>query len=830
MSTLFVNPAVSAALLIIVKATVLLGVAAIVQALLYRWTSAATRHLVWTLGIVGVLLLPVLSLALPDWTVAIRAAAPKVADRAPVIGRGQQPMNLPTSSASLARTLEAAPEAPPASLRLRGFAAMTDALSSPAVLGGVYAAGVIIMLIQLAVQRWNIRRLAREATDMRGFEWTRLSIECAHSIGVHRPVRLLRSRESSMPMAFGTRRPAILLPALAATWPDDRRRAVVLHELAHVVRYDCLVQTLAFAACTVYWFHPAAWWVARRLRIERELACDDRVIAAGTQPRDYAGHLLEIAYTFGTHRAPALAVSMARPRQLEGRMLAVLDAARNRSVPALRTRIAGAAIAAALLFPLASARAAVVAIDPDVDLTPVTSAPLVAPPEHPAAAQDLKTMAAPLRESARGIVRPPSRDQIEPRLGEAGPPSRDQMEPRFGEAGMASGQTEPRFGEPGMASGQTEPRYGAGTWEIRPSETRGTVHLRLVEVNSSSGSDIPVDRLEGLTAAQLAGGGGPVQFRLRRDAGVFNFEGVLRNGVGAGTFSFTADQNFPAELAKRGFARPTADEQYQMARHDVGYAFLDELNTQGYAKPQTSELVRAGQHGVHVTYLHDMGALGYRLGSLEPLIELRDHGVTPVYVRELAEQGYKGLPADDLRRARDHGITPEYVRAMRDGGYGSLTMEQLINARDHGVSAQFVRELGDAGYRKLPLEELIRVRDHGVTPEYVRDMRQLGHDLPIGELVRARDHGVDVEFVRGMAALGFSKVSMDSLVRVRDHGVTPKYAQELKALGYDSLTVEDLVTLRDHGLTPDRIRAANARAGTRLPIDMLKSLAAGGMR
>jgi len=67
-------------------------------------------------------------------------------------------------------------------------------------------------------------------------------------------------------------------------------------------------------------------------------------------------------------------------------------------------------------------------------------------------------------------------------------------------------------------------------------------------------------------------------------------------------------------------------------------------------------------------------------------------------------------------------------------------------------------------------------------------------------------------------------------IRVRDHGVTPKYAQELKALGYDGLTVEDLVTLRDHGLTPDRIRAANARAGTRLPIDMLKSLAAGGMR
>ena len=241
-----------------------------------------------------------------------------------------------------------------------------------------------------------------------------------------------------------------------------------------------------------------------------------------------------------------------------------------------------------------------------------------------------------------------------------------------------------------------------GTWEVRRTNTDGVVRLRLVEINSSSDSNVPLERLEGLTAAQLTGSGGPVQFRMRRDAGTFTFEGVLRNGVGAGTFSFAADPNFPEELAKRGFARPTAAEQYQMARHDIGYAFVDELSKQGYTKPQTSELVRAGQHGVQATYLREMGELGYRLGSLAPLIELRDHGVTPSYVRELAQLGYKGLPADEIRRARDHGITPEYVTAMRDAGYGSLPMDALINARDHGVTPEFVRGLGDAGYAQAP--------------------------------------------------------------------------------------------------------------------------------
>jgi beta-lactamase regulating signal transducer with metallopeptidase domain len=806
MSTFFVDPTTAAALWIIIKASVLLGATVIAQALLRRRASAAIRHLVWTVAIVGLLLLPALSLALPDWRVVVRTAATNTADIPVVIDAVTEPADSDRPSTFFG---PGAGVVPSAQLAVR--------ISASTVIATVYAAGVLVMLMPLGIQWRTVRRLAREASEVQDSEWTRLFNECAGRMGVHRPVRLLRSRECSMPMAWGTCRPAILIPAIAETWAENRRRAVILHELAHVARYDCLTQTLAFVTCALYWFHPAAWWVARRLRIERELACDDRVIAAGTQAREYASHLLEIAYAFGNHRAPALAVSMAHPRQLESRMLAALDVARNRRLPALRVRLASAAIASALLLPLAAARPTLVAADIDAVPAPARIAPSAARPQDSASAPHLKPVGEILRESATVTARA------------------------------------------GAANVRTAQDQLPGTWEIRPTSTEGTVHLRLVEVNSSSGSNIPIERLEGLTAVQLAGAGGSVQFRLRRDAGTFTFEGVLRNGVGAGTFSFTPDPSFPVELAKRGFARPTAREQYQMARHDVGYGFVNELDTQGYSKPETSELVRAGQHGVHITYLREMGALGYRLGSLAPLIKLRDHGVTPAYIRELSEQGYKGLPADELRRARDHGISPEYVRAMRDAGYGSLPMDALIKARDHGVTPEFVRALGDAGHRNLPLDQLIRVRDHGVSPEYVRELRQLGHGLAIDELVRARDHGVsldyvramrdagygsltmeqlikardrgvNVEFVRGMATLGYGSLSLEALIRLRDRGVTPKYVQELKTLGYDRVTIEDLVTLRNHGLTADRIRAANARAGTRLPIDMLKSLAAGGMR
>src|SRR5206468_4957310 len=101
------------------------------------------------------------------------------------------------------------------------------------------------------------------------------------------------------------------------------------------------------------------------------------------------------------------------------------------------------------------------------------------------------------------------------------------------------------------------------------------------------------------------------------------FEGTLRSGVVAGTCTFAPSESFSSELAKRGLGRPTAAQQYALARNDIGFAFLDELTAQGYARPDLSALVAAAGHGVHLDYLREMGRLGYRLGVLESLIRQR---------------------------------------------------------------------------------------------------------------------------------------------------------------------------------------------------------------
>ena len=129
-----------------------------------------------------------------------------------------------------------------------------------------------------------------------------------------------------MPMTWGWLRPVVLLPIDSKSWPVERRRVVLLHELAHVKRLDCLTQQLAQLSCAVYWFNPLSWWAGFRMMVERERACDDLVLLLGSRPSEYAGHLLVLAREQRGKRGLSMAaVAMARGANLEGRLRAILD-------------------------------------------------------------------------------------------------------------------------------------------------------------------------------------------------------------------------------------------------------------------------------------------------------------------------------------------------------------------------------------------------------------------------------------------------------------------------------------------------------------------------
>ena len=342
-----------------VKATVLLVLAAVVTVFLRR-SPASLRHFVWALACGGVLALPLAAALLPNWRVAgwPRLDVPVAFNAEQIDGVPERAAPEPASQPRAAVTAPAVHAQDPGTTSALPDGAERWRLTTDwtALVFPVWLGGALAVLILLAVGLARIMWLDRVTRPMQDEAWLTLIEELSLELGLHRHVRLLQAGGPAMPMTWGIRRPAILLPAEADGWSAERRRDVLLHELAHVKRHDFLIQLIARVACAVYWFHPLVWLAATRLREERERACDDHVLRAGATPSAYATHLLEIARGLRAARATSLAtVAMARPAQLATRLLDVLDTRRRRDTLSARAALPAWLVAIAVVVPLAAA-------------------------------------------------------------------------------------------------------------------------------------------------------------------------------------------------------------------------------------------------------------------------------------------------------------------------------------------------------------------------------------------------------------------------------------------------------------------------------------------
>ena len=299
---------------------------------------------------------------------------------------------------------------------------------------------------------------------------------------------------------------------------------------------------------------------------------------------------------------------------------------------------------------------------------------------------------------------------------------------------------------PASAEGPTEVPETI-EWAITPSGSESDERIQLTlsyrsrggHSQWSNGTDL--NDLQGLDATQLAArDGGPVRFRIVRDAGRFDCEGIVRRQRGTGECRFESDPAFAAELERRGIGRPTRAESFGLALARVGIDLVDALERHRYPRPSVGDLMRGGIHGVTASYVEEMTGAGYHVGALEGLVEMRIHGVTAPYVRALAEAGYRP-EADMVRQLAIHGVTSDFIREMGALGYRRLTAEELVTLRIHGVSAQFVRDMAELGYERLSAEQLRNMRIHGVTPDYVRAKLRPNFRPTPEELVSLRIHG-----------------------------------------------------------------------------------------
>jgi len=345
-----------------VKGTLWLVAIAILAAIL-RNASAATRHLVWSLGIAGLFAMPFLLNGLP-WRIAVpiavapdaHRAQPSPLDDAPPALTDAGARSVRASTESLGTASGAAGSASGAAglgLAAAPVNAFTSARFGTALLV-VWLLGALLLTLRVLRSVAHVRRILANAELCEDAQLLELLDRLADRIGVRRPVSLVIAPGTPIPFTVGVRRPVIALPSGASEWTLDKQEAVLLHELAHVARFDLWTSLAAHVACAVYWLNPLVWLACRKMRIEGERACDDAVLRYGTRASDYADQLLQVVRETRNQWAPATAVAMARKSAFEGRLLAILAPGINRQRLTLRLAVPVTFGVALLALPIAA--------------------------------------------------------------------------------------------------------------------------------------------------------------------------------------------------------------------------------------------------------------------------------------------------------------------------------------------------------------------------------------------------------------------------------------------------------------------------------------------
>lgn len=219
-------------------------------------------------------------------------------------------------------------------------------LSGQYFLPGIWLAGFVVLMLRLI---GNLIALAG---------WRRRSSLLDRVKNIE--IRELRGIKG--PVAAGVIRRVVFVPEAWNSWSAGNRKIALDHELAHHQRRDPMWRLLAEIACVVHWFNPLVWWMAHRLAIQCEFACDAAVLRNGVKPADYATLLCDLAEDAGPG---GCAMAMAARPTLEIRVRRLMESRKNHGMAGVSLLVVLAIVCASLFASIGSKSVAGGSVSPE---------------------------------------------------------------------------------------------------------------------------------------------------------------------------------------------------------------------------------------------------------------------------------------------------------------------------------------------------------------------------------------------------------------------------------------------------------------------------------
>jgi beta-lactamase regulating signal transducer with metallopeptidase domain len=536
------------------------------------------------------------------------------------------------------------------------------------LIDSIWLVGVFALSVRMFGGWMLVRKLQKSTRTKAPNSVYAAFIRLSMQMGISRKVDLLICSRISGPVAMGVLRSTVLLPVSALTHlSPDQLEVVLAHELAHIRRGDYLWNMVQSMVETLFFFHPAVWWLGGRTRQLRELCCDDAALECCGDPVVYATALLQLEEQRNVRLRLAMALDGHGTRSsLKDRIVRILDGVQGergmRRREAVPLTLAGVAALLGMFFlPLprvAAGRAAVVqehaTIRPKVDSTPATKTSVATlaekDPPRPYAHPALRSNAASINNAQTEIVAPVSPAPVP---------------------------------EPAVA-----PAPSPAVMAVPPSPHP--------------------------TPAPAVAPAPAVTVTLRRQIVIAGVREFIRPAIPV--MAYTMLQGNESQAAK---------EQYLKAMQELGYNDLEKLiamkvqgitpdyarsmSNTGYGKLSADDLISLKTFGVTPEMVEKMKAAGVAPKTIHELVSYRVFKITPEYATEWKDAGFGSLSADKLLQMRVQNVTPEFARSMRQR-YPDVTVDQLVQMKIFRIDDAFIASAKSHGFDSLSIDKLIRLR------------------------------------------------------------------------------------------------------------------------
>ncbi|HZQ94986.1 MAG TPA: M56 family metallopeptidase [Candidatus Sulfotelmatobacter sp.] len=529
-----------------------------------------------------------------------------------------------------------------------------------------WLAGVALFSLRSAGGFLLLERKRRKQSSIVNARMLNLCYDLQDRLGIHRAIEYCECKWLQAPAVIGWFRPIVFLPVNALTGlSEDQLQAIIAHELAHIRRYDPFVNVFQVCVESLLFYHPAIWWLNKRIRAEREHCCDEIAVTVCGNAVEYARALTLME----EWRSAPVLVMAANRGPLTERIIRVLG---------IKTLSAGMR-SVGLTGGLLCLAAALLSGNALLDLA------------RPASARAAARMQVATRAES---PRPPA-SKTKPSASQAATSEQTETSTKTATATAASTTTATSYIDGMKSVGLTDlsvdTLIALKVQDVTPEYVRGL---------QEQGLHPDAEKLIGMRVQGVS----PEYVRDLRAAGLNpsadQLIGLKVQGV---------DAEYYRGLKQAGID-PDIDRLIGLQVQGVTPEYVSQLRAAGLALT-ADQVIAMKVQDVTPEYLKAMREQGIDVNA-DSLIAMKVQDVTPEYVRQIKALGLKPS-ANELISLRVQDVTPEYVKALQSAGF-ALSISDIISAKVQDVTPEFIARARQHGFKDLSLQKLIRLRQLGI--------------------------------------------------------------------------------------------------------------------